>query len=131
MSPYQYSKGIPQAPVKEVGKTDITGTIVTFIPDDTIFSVTVYNYDTIAARLRELSFLNAGIRIQLVDHRDKEEDGEERSDEFYSEGGLKEFVEYLDESREKLIPSPVFIDGDKGGTPVQVRRDRRHVGGGQ
>ncbi len=115
-----YQRGIPNAPVRETGKTDITGTIVQFLPDDAIFTVSAYNYDTIASRLRELSFLNAGIRIKLLDHREKDEDGNNKSDEFFSEGGLAEFVEYLDESREKLIPIPIFIDGDKGGIPVQV-----------
>ncbi len=115
-----YQKGIPDNPVKEVGKTDITGTVVNFLPDDTIFTATEYNYGTVAARLRELSFLNAGINIKLIDHREKDEDGNDKSDSFYSEGGLREFVEYLDESREKLIPEPIFIDADKGSIPVQV-----------
>ncbi len=115
----EYSKGIPQGPVKEIGKTDITGTIVTFKPDEEIFSVSKYNSETIASRLRELSYLNAGIKIKLVDHRDSEED-DSRIQEFYSEGGLSEFVAYLDNTRESLIPEPVFIEGDKGGVPVQV-----------
>ncbi len=115
----EYSRGIPKAPVKEVGKTDITGTTVEFLPDPEIFSVLIYNYDTVASRLRELAYLNAGIKIELFDHRETE-DGKPKSDEFFSEGGLREFVQYLDESREKLIPDPVFMDGDKGGIPVQV-----------
>jgi len=88
-----YKKGIPQQDVKEIGKTDITGTIVHFHPDDTIFTVSEYKYDTIATRLRELSFLNAGISISLTDLREKGEDGEPLSEVFFSEGGLKEFVE--------------------------------------
>jgi DNA gyrase subunit B len=116
----EYSKGIPKAPVKEVGKTELSGTVVEFTPDDEIFTVLTYNYDTIATRLRELAFLNAGIKINLIDHREIDESGQKRSDEFFSEGGLVEFVAYLDESREKLIPEPIYMEGDKGGIPVQV-----------
>jgi DNA gyrase subunit B len=115
-----YSRGIPQAPVKEVGTTDITGTIVHFRPDDEIFNVLVYNYNTVASRLRELSYLNAGIKIILIDHREQDENGKDMGEEFFSEGGLVEFVEYIDELRENLIPSPMFMEGDKGGIPVQV-----------
>lgn len=116
----EYSRGIPKAPVKEIGKTDITGTTVHFKPDDEIFSVLKYNSETVASRLRELSYLNAGIRIKLIDHRDIDEDGSKYEEEFYSEGGLAEFVSYLDDTRETLIPDPIFIEGDKGGVPVQV-----------
>jgi DNA gyrase subunit B len=116
----EYSKGIPQTKVEEIGKTDISGTTVHFKPDDEIFSVLVYNYDTVANRLRELSYLNAGIKITLVDHREQDEDGKDRSDEFYSEGGLVEFVSYIDELRENLLPTPVYMDSDKGAIPVQV-----------
>ncbi len=115
----EYSRGIPQGAVKETGKTDITGTIVHFKPDTEIFSVSKYNSETIASRLRELSYLNAGIKIKLIDHRESEDD-ENQVQEFYSEGGLAEFVAYLDNTRESLIPDPVFIEGDKGGVPVQV-----------
>ncbi len=115
----EYSRGIPQAPVKETGKTDLTGTIIHFQPDTDIFSVSKYNSETIASRLRELSYLNAGIRIELIDHRETEEDDNYRQ-EFFSEGGLTEFVEYLDDTRENLIPTPIFMEGEKGGVPVQV-----------
>ncbi|MEM6642878.1 MAG: DNA topoisomerase (ATP-hydrolyzing) subunit B [Bacteroidota bacterium] len=115
----EYSRGIPKAQVKEVGTTEITGTIVHFKPDTDIFSVSKYNAETIASRLRELSYLNAGIMIKLIDHREAEEDGN-HTQEFFSEGGLSEFVAYLDHTRESLIPAPVFIEGDKGGVPVQV-----------
>ncbi|GAB4231598.1 MAG: DNA topoisomerase (ATP-hydrolyzing) subunit B [Ekhidna sp.] len=115
----EYSRGIPKGPVEEIGKTDITGTIIHFKPDGEIFSVLKYNSETIASRLRELSYLNAGIKIKLIDHRDVE-DGKEHEEEFYSEGGLAEFVAYLDDTREVLIPEPIFIEGDKGGVPVQV-----------
>lgn len=116
----EYSRGVPKAPVKEVGKTDITGTKVHFKPDDEIFTVLKYNSETIASRLRELSYLNAGIKIKMIDHRELDDDGKEIEEEFYSEGGLAEFVSYLDDTREKLIPNPIYIEGDKGGVPVQV-----------
>ncbi|MEL7001112.1 MAG: ATP-binding protein, partial [Bacteroidota bacterium] len=99
-----YKIGIPQHDVKEVGKTDITGTIIHFKPDTSIFIVSEYTYDTVASRLRELSFLNSGITINLEDLRDIDEEGNTRTDTFYSEGGLREFVEYLDSTRESLIP---------------------------
>ena len=114
-----YSKGIPQTGVDAAGDTDITGTTIHFLPDPGIFTESVYNYATVASRLRELAFLNSGIRIQLIDHRETE-DGADKEEEFFSEGGLKEFVQYLDATREQLIPEPVFIEGDKGGIPVQV-----------
>ncbi len=116
----EYSRGVPQYPVKEIGETDRTGTIIHFKADDQIFTVTEYNHETVASRLRELSFLNAGIRITLVDMRDLDDDGNPATEEFFSQGGLAEFVEYLDSTREKLIPAPVFIDGEKGEIPVQV-----------
>ncbi len=114
-----YQRGVPQGDVEVIGETDVTGTTVHFQPDDTIFNETVYTYATVASRLRELAFLNSGIRIELIDHRDVE-DGKEHQEEFYSEGGLVEFVAYLDGTREQLIPSPIFIDSDKGEIPVQV-----------
>ncbi|MFY0627242.1 MAG: DNA topoisomerase (ATP-hydrolyzing) subunit B [Reichenbachiella sp.] len=116
----EYSQGIPKYDVKEIGKTDITGTFVHFLPDTEIFTESVYRYETVASRLRELSFLNAGITIHLTDKREKGEDGNFLSEIFHSEGGLVEFVNYLDGSREKLIPEPVYMEGEKGGVPVQV-----------
>lgn len=116
----EYSKGIPKYSVKETGKTDITGTFVHFLPDTEIFTVSEYKYETVASRLRELSYLNAGIKIQLTDKREKDEEGNFIGEEFYSEGGLIEFVNYLDGSREKLIPTPVYMEGEKGDIPVQV-----------
>ena len=115
-----YERGIPTGKVETVGKTDITGTIIEFKPDDEIFIVQEYKYETIATRMRELAFLNAGIRLRLEDLREKDEDGEVKSEEFYSEGGLREFVGYLDGGREKLIPEPIYIDSDKTEMPVQV-----------
>ncbi|MEO9475256.1 MAG: DNA topoisomerase (ATP-hydrolyzing) subunit B [Cyclobacteriaceae bacterium] len=116
----EYKIGIPQYPVKEVGTTDKTGTTITFQPDASIFITTEYKYETVATRLRELSFLNAGIKIHLIDHREQDENGKDIGETFFSEGGLAEFVEYLDSTRERLIPAPIFIEGDKGGIPVQV-----------
>jgi DNA gyrase subunit B len=116
----EYKIGVPQYPVKEVGTTDRTGTSVLFKPDETIFTVTEYKYDTVAGRLRELSFLNAGIRIQLTDMRELDEEGNARTEEFFSEGGLREFVMFLDSTREPLLSEPIYMEGDKNGVPVQV-----------
>lgn len=116
----EYSKGVPKYPVREIGTTDKTGTIVHFKPDHEIFQVREYKYETIASRLRELAFLNAGIRITLTDLRDLDDDGNPATEEFHFEGGLVEFVSYLDNNREKLIPEPIYIDSEKGDVPVQV-----------
>src|SRR5690554_571175 len=98
----EYAKGKPQGPVEIVGESDKTGTIITFKPDDTIFQTTVYKYDTLASRLRELAFLNAGITLSITDERSEEEGGKNRTDTFFSSEGLKEFVNYLDDTRTKL-----------------------------
>jgi DNA gyrase subunit B len=116
----EYKIGVPQYDVREIGTTDITGTIVQFKPDLSIFTTGIYNYDTVASRLRELSYLNSGIHIHLKDMREKDEQGNPIGEEFVSEGGLKEFVEYLDSTRENLIPEPIYMDGEKGEIPVQV-----------
>ncbi len=116
----EYNIGKPLYPVKEIGPTDYRGTIVTFKPDETIFTTTVYHYDIIAARLRELGYLNKGIRITLSDAREKDEEGNNRTETFYSEGGLKEFVSYLDSTREKLIDDVIYMEGEKNGIPVEV-----------
>ncbi|MEP5610940.1 MAG: ATP-binding protein, partial [Cyclobacteriaceae bacterium] len=116
----EYNLGIPKAPVKEIGKTDIHGTIIKFKPDADIFNVTKYNSETVASRLRELSFLNSGIRIILIDHRDLDDSGKPMREEFYSEGGLAEFVNYLDSTRETLIPDPIYISRENAEVPVQV-----------
>jgi len=116
----EYSKGKPKYDVKEVGPTDRRGTDITFLPDNTIFTVHEYNYDTIAARLRELSFLNKGIRLNITDKRRTDDDGNVISDSFYSEGGLREFVEFIDSNRETLIAEPIYLDIEKQGIPVEV-----------
>ena len=116
----EYKRGVPQYPVKETGTANDTGTTVYFKPDSSIFTVTEYVYETVASRLRELAFLNAGIRLHLEDEREQDENGNNLQETFYSEGGLAEFVEYLDSTREKLIPEPIYMDGEKSGIPVQV-----------
>jgi DNA gyrase subunit B len=116
----EYSRGNPQYPVRVVGDSDRRGTSVHFKPDKTIFTVSEYNYETVASRLRELSFLNPGIKINLQDLREKDENGAARNDAFLSSGGLSEFVGYIDSNREKLIAEPIFIENDKGEIPVQV-----------
>ncbi|MBR3518718.1 MAG: DNA topoisomerase (ATP-hydrolyzing) subunit B [Paludibacteraceae bacterium] len=115
----EYACGKPLYAVKEVGTADKTGTKVTFHPDSSIFTETVYKYDILANRLRDLAYLNAGIRITLTDHR-VDAEGNMRSDVFHSERGLGEFVEYLDSTREHLIPDVIHINTDKYGTPVEV-----------
>ncbi|MCD9017827.1 DNA topoisomerase (ATP-hydrolyzing) subunit B [Parachryseolinea silvisoli] len=117
----EYARGTPQYPVRVIGETDKHGTKVHFLPDKEIFANWEYNYETIATRLRELSFLNPGIRINLTDLREKDENGDNvRSDVFLSVGGLREFVEYIDSTREKLISAPIYIENDKGTIPIQV-----------
>ncbi|MEO0555565.1 MAG: DNA topoisomerase (ATP-hydrolyzing) subunit B [Bacteroidota bacterium] len=116
----EYERGKPKYDVKEIGTTDKRGTTVHFKPDNEIFNVTEYNYDTIASRMRELSYLNSGISIHLIDLRELDDDSKPRSDDFFSEGGLREFVQYLDSTREKLIPDAIFMNSEKGDTPVEV-----------
>ena len=116
----EYKKGVPQYSVRVVGDSDLKGTTVTFKPDTSVFIVLEYNYETVAARLRELAFLNPKIRILLKDLRELDEEGNARQSEFYSEGGLIEFVEYMDSTREKLIPNPIYIENDRHEFPIQV-----------
>lgn len=116
----EYVRGVPQYEVREIGETDRRGTHVHFKPDHEIFQILEYKYETIANRLREMAFLNAGIKISLKDLREKDEEGNYRADDFYSEGGLIEFVEYLDENKQKIIEKPIYIESEKNGVPVQV-----------
>jgi DNA gyrase subunit B len=118
----EYKIGVPQYPVREIGKSDITGTKVHFWPDDTIFITTVYNKEILEGRLRELAFLNRGVRILLTDIREKEEDGSNYTKEFLSEGGIVEFVEMLDANagRQPLIPKVLFVEGLDENTNVAV-----------
>ncbi|WP_312207977.1 DNA topoisomerase (ATP-hydrolyzing) subunit B [Empedobacter sp.] len=117
----EYSKGKPLYDVKEVGTTEKNGTTVTFTPDDTIFQeVQIYNYQTLANRLRELAFLNKGINITLIDEREKDADGNSITETFHSEEGLKEFVEFIDGSRESIMDKVIFMEGERDGIPVEV-----------
>jgi len=116
----EYKIGKPQYDVREIGTTDKTGTFVTFMPDKTIFIDTIYHFDILSARLRELSFLNKGIHLSITDKRRTTEEGDFVREEFYSEGGLKEFVNYLDGTRESILNDVIYIDGEKDGVPVEV-----------
>lgn len=115
-----YSKGVALGPVEVVGTSDHTGTFVTFTPDSTIFNDTEYNYDTLAARLRELSFLNKGITIHLSDQREIDEEGNPKADTFHSERGLEEFVEFIDGNREPLMDEIIHMEGEIDNVPVEV-----------
>ncbi len=115
----EYAIGKPQYDVKEVGESEETGTEIVFYPDHSIFNETVYNYDTLANRMRELSFLNKGITIKLTDERVTVED-EFKSEIFHSENGLEDFINYLDETREKLIDLPIRMEGEKNGIPIEI-----------
>jgi len=117
----EYHRGVPQYPVRIVGDSERRGTTIHFKPDAEVFTLTTeYNYETVASRLRELSFLNPGIKINLKDQRDKDENGVPKNASFLSVGGLREFVEYLDSTREKLIPIPIYIENDRSEFPVQI-----------
>jgi DNA gyrase subunit B len=116
----EYHRGVPQYDVREIGKTDYRGTIVEFQPDPEIFSDLIYHYDILQARLRELAFLNKGIRLIITDERRKDDDGNLVTEEFFSEGGLGEFVMFLDENREKLFDGVIQMEGEKNEIPVEV-----------
>jgi DNA gyrase subunit B len=116
----EYSIGKPLYDVKVIGESEETGTTVTFKPDSTIFDYTEYNYNTIAARMRELAFLNKGITITLTDLREADDEGKHLTTSFHSEGGLKEFAQYLDRNREPLISDVIYFEGEREGIPVEV-----------
>ncbi len=116
-----FSRGAATSELKVVGETDRTGTTIQFKPDGEIFTATEYRYEILAARLRELAFLNKGVNLDLTDRRERDENGEYLHEHFYSENGLKGFVEYLDESRgQKIIDEIIYIDTERNGTPVEV-----------
>lgn len=115
-----YSRGKAQTGVEEIGNSNYRGTKQFFQPDDSIFTELVYNYDTLATRLRELAYLNKGITITLTDEREKLEDGSFKSEVFHSEGGLKEFVEYIDGNRESIMEHVIFMEGERDDIPVEV-----------
>jgi len=117
----EYSKGKSLYPVKTTGETDFTGTIVTFLPDKSIFAQTTeFNYDTLATRMRELSYLNKGITITLTDKRNTDDEGNFISETFHSDEGLSEFIKYLDSTREQLTSDVISMEGEKNGIPVEV-----------
>lgn len=116
----EYQRGIPMGPVKEIGVSDKTGTKVTFKPDHEIFETLEYTFNTLASRIRELAYLNKGLQLSLTDEREKMEDGSFKQQAFYSEGGLKEFVTYLDEARTPLIQEPIHVIGKEDNVEVEV-----------
>ncbi|MHB1277476.1 MAG: DNA gyrase subunit B, partial [Bacteroidia bacterium] len=115
-----YSKGVPQTGVEVIGETTKRGTIINFLPDDTIFTVSVYRFETLQKRMRELAYLNKGIKLTLTDERETDEEGNVKVESYYSEGGLKEFVQYIDGTREVLIPEPIYVEGERSGVPVEA-----------
>jgi DNA gyrase subunit B len=116
----EYSQGKPYADIKIIGETKENGTLITFKPDDTIFNVVEYRYDILATRLRELAFLNAGLQLTLTDKRAPREDGSFKTERFYSETGLEEFVTYIDKNKVKLIQEPIHIVTEKNGIPIEI-----------
>lgn len=116
----EYRKGIPQKDVEVIGTSDNTGTQITFIPDDTIFNTTIYEYSILASRLRELSFLNKGITLTLTDERTTDDEGNYPTESFHSERGLADFIDYLDVTRERLMPNPITIEGEKNDMPIEI-----------
>lgn len=116
----EYSKGVPLYPAKEVGKSDKTGTTVTFLPDETIFDEVLYKYEKLSGRLREMAFLNKKVRLNLTDEREKMEDGSFKFETFYSEEGLTEFVKFVDKSRTPLLEAPIYIEAEEDGVAIEV-----------
>jgi len=116
----EYSKGIPTSSVDVVGNSDKRGTQMTFLPDASIFETTVFSYQVLASRMRELAYLNKGLYLSLTDERETNEDGTYKSTQFLSEGGLKEFVKYLDETRQPLIEEPIYVVGKEENVEVEV-----------
>lgn len=116
----EYSEGKPQTSVDVVGESTENGTWITFQPDASIFESLVYSYDTLAVRLKELSFLNKGLKLKLTDEREKDENGAFKGEDFYSEGGLREFVEYLDAGKQRLIDNPIHVMGKEDNVEVEV-----------
>jgi DNA gyrase subunit B len=116
----EYSRGKPLYDVKMIGDTSINGTEVTFKPDKSIFIVENYDYSILASRLRELAYLNKGITLTITDEREKNEEGISAIETFYSDKGLIDFLDYLDATREKLIPEPIAMDGERNGIPIEL-----------
>jgi len=116
----EYSIGAPKGPVQEVGTSDKRGTTIHFRPDDSIFTTTTYNYETLMSRMRELAFLNRGIAITISDERERDEQGNAKSNYFFSEGGIVDFVKYIDRTRTPILPEPAFMEGSKENVVVEV-----------
>ena len=119
----EYRKGKPVTEIQEIGTTEKTGSIITFMPDQDIFAIKEFNYETLASRLRELAFLNKGIQLSIVDKRELEENGnggDYRHNTFYSEEGLKEFIEFLDATRDKIIQNTIHVETTKNSIPVEI-----------
>ena len=116
----EYAYGKPTTELQTVGESDHTGTCITFLPDDSIFTATVYDYNTLATRLRDLAYLNAGITLTLTDLRHLDENGEAHKEVFYSKNGLNEFVQYIDSNKESLIGDVIHLSKESQGVPVEV-----------
>jgi DNA gyrase subunit B len=116
----EYKIGKPQSDVQEIGESDETGTIITFHPDPTIFETIDYKFDVLAGRMRELAYLNSGLKLVLTDERVTDEKGQHKSEVFYSEGGLKEFVLYLDNSKQRLTDEPIYVKGKEENVEIEV-----------
>jgi DNA gyrase subunit B len=116
----EYAFGKPLYPVKTIGNTDKNGTEVTFLPDNGIFIVDKYDYEILSSRLRELAYLNKGITLTIIDYREKDDSGNFVTDTFFSKDGLKDFISYLDANREKLIPEPICMEGEKNNIPLEI-----------
>jgi len=116
----EYEFGKPLYPVKVVGETERTGTIVSFLPDSSIFITSRYDYAILASRLRELAYLNKGITLTIHDEREKDDSGNHLEDVFFSSAGLTDFINYLDANREKLIPEPISMEGERSGIPIEI-----------
>ncbi len=116
----EYSDGIPISTVQEIGTSDVTGTTIIFTPDGDIFETTVYKYEVLSNRLKELSFLNKGLKLTLTDLRETDKDGNPKKEEYLSEGGLLEFVQYLDEGRTNIIQKPIYVVGKEDNVEVEV-----------
>ncbi|MCX6245488.1 MAG: DNA topoisomerase (ATP-hydrolyzing) subunit B [Bacteroidetes bacterium] len=115
---YEYGK--PMYPIKTVGDTDKNGTIVTFKPDNSIFITEHYDIEILTSRLRELAYLNKGITLTILDEREKDDEGHFLSESFFSKDGLRDFIDYLDANREKLMPEPIYIEGEKNNIPIEI-----------
>jgi DNA gyrase subunit B len=120
MHEQEYEKGKPLYDVKEIGLSDKTGTTITFLPDDTIFTTTEFHFDILQTRLRELAYLNKNVRLTLIDERELDETGTPVKEVYYSEGGLKEFIGLIDGNRIPIIPEPIYFEGEKNGVPIEV-----------